>query len=148
MPTTIKDLADACRASKPTVKRRLQELGLWDEHVNKTEQPFTVDDHAASAVAASFADGPREAAPGARSDAPPASVVDSLERHISSLERQLDAKDAQIQAMVEQVSALGARLDSMAAKMTDLAEQVARANAIAERPRGLFDRLLGSGKGE
>ena len=28
----------------------------------------------------------------------------------------------------------------------DLAEQVARANAIAERPRGLFGRLLGPGR--
>ena len=52
MPT-IKELADACGASKPTVKRRLQELGLWDGHVNKQGATFVVDDYAASALSAS-----------------------------------------------------------------------------------------------
>ena len=41
---------------------------------------------------------------------------------------------------------MSAKLDGMGERLTDLAEQVARANAIAERPRGLFGRLLGPGR--
>ena len=122
MPT-IKELADACGASKPTVKRRLQELGLWDGHVNKQGAAFVVDDYAASA-----------------------SVTDALNRYIASLESQIEAKDAQISALIDQNAAMSAKLDGMGERLTDLAEQVARANAIAERPRGLFGRLLGPGR--
>ena len=146
MPT-IKELADACGATKPTVTRRLKELGLWDGHVNKQGSVFVVDDEAASAVAHSFADAPQhdaQKAPVGHDAAAP--VVASLERYIASLERQLETKDAQIADLARSNRELSDRLASVSDKITDLAEQVARANALAERPRGLFDRLLGSGK--
>lgn len=142
MPT-IKELADACGASKPTVKRRLQELGLWDGHVNKQGATFVVDDYAASALSASLGAGGDGA--DAAQDAP-ASVTDALNRYIASLESQIEAKDAQISALIDQNAAMSAKLDGMGERLTDLAEQVARANAIAERPRGLFGRLLGPGR--
>lgn len=144
MPT-IKELADACGASKPTVKRRLQELGLWDGHVNKQGAAFVVDDYAASALSASLAAGGDATGADAAQDAP-ASVTDALNRYIASLESQIEAKDAQISALIDQNAAMSAKLDGMGERLTDLAEQVARANAIAERPRGLFGRLLGPGR--
>ena len=144
MPT-IKELADACGASKPTVKRRLQELGLWDGHVNKQGATFVVDDYAASALSASLGAGGDATGDGAAQDAP-ASVTDALNRYIASLESQIEAKDAQISALIDQNAAMSAKLDGMGERLTDLAEQVARANAIAERPRGLFGRLLGPGR--
>lgn len=144
MPT-IKELADACGASKPTVKRRLQELGLWDGHVNKQGATFVVDDYAASALSASLG-ATGDATGGDAGQDAPASVTDALNRYIASLEAQIEAKDGQISALIEQNAAMSAKLDGMGAKLTDLAEQVARANAIAERPRGLFGRLLGPGR--
>lgn len=144
MPT-IKELADACGASKPTVKRRLQELGLWDGHVNKQGATFVVDDYAASALSASLGAGGDATGADAAQDAP-ASVTDALNRYIASLESQIEAKDGQISALIEQNAAMSAKLDGMGERLTDLAEQVARANAIAERPRGLFGRLLGPGR--
>lgn len=144
MPT-IKELADACGASKPTVKRRLQELGLWDGHVNKQGATFVVDDYAASALSASLGAGGDTTGADAAQDAP-ASVADALNRYIASLEAQIEAKDAQISALIDQNAAMSAKLDGMGERLTDLAEQVARANAIAERPRGLFGRLLGPGR--
>lgn len=144
MPT-IKELADACGASKPTVKRRLQELGLWDGHVNKQGATFVVDDYAASALSASLGAGGDATGDGAAQDAP-ASVTDALNRYIASLESQIEAKDAQISALIDQNAAMSAKLDGMGERLTDLAEQVARASAIAERPRGLFGRLLGPGR--
>lgn len=144
MPT-IKELADACGASKPTVKRRLQELGLWDGHVNKEGSAFVVDDFAASALASSFDvqrvddDSPRPVESGS-------SVIASLERYISSLEKQLEAKDSQIAALVDQSRDLSSRLDSMSSRISELSEQVGRAAAAADRPRGFWDRLLGPGK--
>lgn len=144
MPT-IKELADACGASKPTVKRRLQELGLWDGHVNKQGATFVVDDYAASALSASLGAGGDSTGADAAQDAP-ASVTDALNRYIASLESQIEAKDAQISALIDQNAAMSAKLDGMGERLTDLAEQVARANAIAERPRGLFGRLLGPGR--
>lgn len=144
MPT-IKELADACGASKPTVKRRLQELGLWDGHVNKQGATFVVDDYAASALSASLGASGDATGAGAAQDAP-ASVTDALNRYIASLESQIEAKDAQISALIDQNAAMSAKLDGMGERLTDLAEQVARANAIAERPRGLFGRLLGPGR--
>lgn len=144
MPT-IKELADACGASKPTVKRRLQELGLWEGHVNKQGATFVVDDYAASALSASLGAGGDGTGADAAQDAP-ASVTDALNRYIASLESQIEAKDAQISALIDQNAAMSAKLDGMGERLTDLAEQVARANAIAERPRGLFGRLLGPGR--
>lgn len=144
MPT-IKELADACGASKPTVKRRLQELGLWDGHVNKQGATFVVDDYAASALSASLGATGDATGSDAGQDAP-ASVTDALNRYIASLEAQIEAKDGQISALIEQNAAMSAKLDGMGERLTDLAEQVARANAIAERPRGLFGRLLGPGR--
>lgn len=144
MPT-IKELADACGASKPTVKRRLQELGLWDGHVNKQGATFVVDDYAASALSSSLGAGGDGTGTDAAQDAP-ASVTDALNRYIASLESQIEAKDAQISALIDQNAAMSAKLDGMGERLTDLAEQVARANAIAERPRGLFGRLLGPGR--
>lgn len=144
MPT-IRELAETCGASKPTVKRRLQDLGLWEGHVNKSGSVFIVDDFAASAVASSFAQDGKDVEPPVPSDSL-SPVVASLERHISSLERQLDAKDAQISALVNQNSELSARLDGMASRIAELSEQVGRAVSAAERPHGLLDRLLGPGK--
>lgn len=53
MPT-IKEIADACGVTKPTVTKKLKELGMWASHVSKSGNTFTVTDEAASAVAASL----------------------------------------------------------------------------------------------
>lgn len=143
MPT-IKELADVLGMSKPTVKRKLQDLGLWDGHVNKTGATFTVDDYAAS-VLSREADGSVPVEHHGEDETREV-VTDSLNRYIASLERQLEAKDGQIAALIEQNGELSEKLDTMGDRLTDLAEQVARANALAERPHGLWDRLLGPGR--
>lgn len=148
MPS-IREISEACGASKPTVTRRLHELGLWDAHVNKAGAQYVVDDYAASAVAASFSSqSADEGGQDARTAHPaPSPVVASLERYISSLEAQLDAKDGQISALIEQNARLSERLDALSDRAAALSEQVARASAIAERPRGIWSRLLGGGEG-
>ena len=143
MPT-IKELSDVLGMSKPTVKRKLQDLGLWDGHVNKTGTTFSVDDYAASVLSREV-DGAAQAED-RRDDVAHEGVVDSLNRYIASLERQLEAKDGQIAALIEQNGELSEKLDVMGDRLTGLAEQVARANALAERPHGLWDRLLGPGR--
>lgn len=143
MPT-IKELSDVLGMSKPTVKRKLQDLGLWDGHVNKTGTTFSVDDYAASVLSREV-DGAAQVED-RRDDVAHEGVVDSLNRYVASLERQLEAKDGQIAALIEQNGELSEKLDVMGDRLTGLAEQVARANALAERPHGLWDRLLGPGR--
>ena len=143
MPT-IKELSDVLGMSKPTVKRKLQDLGLWDGHVNKTGTTFSVDDYAASVLSREVDGAAR--VEDRRDDVAHEGVVDSLNRYIASLERQLEAKDGQIAALIEQNGELSEKLDVMGDRLTGLAEQVARANALAERPHGLWDRLLGPGR--
>lgn len=53
MPT-IKQIADKCGVTKPTVTAKLKELNLWDSHVNKKGNAFYVSDDAASAVASAL----------------------------------------------------------------------------------------------
>lgn len=145
MPT-IREIADACGVAKPTVKRRLQELGLWEDHVNKAGSSFSVDDFAASSVAASFSGEPQRVPADASGKEPAPGVVSSLDRYIESLERQLEAKDRQIAALSDRNGELSSRLDSMAARISELSEQVGRAAVAADRPHGLWDRLLGPGR--
>lgn len=143
MPT-IKELSDALGTSKPTIKRKLQELGLWDGHVNKSGTTFAVDDYASSILASSVSiDAPVDE-PKSQDDG--GGVVDSLNRYIAALEKQLEAKDAQIAALIEQNAALAMKVDSLGESLSGMSEQIARANVIAERPHGLWERLLGPGR--
>lgn len=53
MPS-IKEIAEACGVTKPTVTAKLKEIGMWDGHVNKQGKSFTVSAEAASAVSAAL----------------------------------------------------------------------------------------------
>lgn len=135
MPTLL-EIARATGTTKPTVKKRLEDAGLWDGHVTRGPRgSYEVDDFAAAAVADSLvATRPAEASPregGADSAALSAlyeARVAELKERVASLERQLEAKDAQISELMGQLS-----------------EAQAAARDLA-RPRRWWQRLLGSGE--
>lgn len=56
MPSTIKQIADMCGCSKPTVTKRLRDMDLWSYHVTPGDstRPAVVDDEATQMVAASI----------------------------------------------------------------------------------------------
>ena len=131
--STILEIARATGSTKPTVVKRLKDLGLWDGHVNKSNGgAYVVDDYAASAVADALG-GHVQAVSAAAPDAPDVSGlyearIGELKERIASLERQLEAKDAQI---------------------SDLMGQLSEAQAATRelvRPRHWWSRLLGSGE--
>ena len=145
--TTIKEVADRCRVTKPTVKRRLVELGLWEKHVNKTGASYEIDDYAAAAVADSLT----ELTERSIADEEPSAdtlaldaVTKAMSAHISSLEAQLEAKDRTIDSLIEQNGKLSGRVGELSDRLADLSARVTE-YAETTRKRSLFDRLLGAG---
>ena len=136
MPT-IKEIADRCGVTKPTVKTRLMELELWDGHVNTSAQPYVVDDYAASAVSASFADSPdkRRTAEPETPQTSPASDAIAL-RCIEALEAQLAAKDRQIAELMRINAAQAAEIHALGRKVSRLSTR------IASMPRPWWSRML------
>ena len=156
MAATLKQLAEQCGVTKPTVKRRIDELGLAD-HVNTNVTPFEIDEYAASALAASFkeAQDRRRADPAAQdgdtgADSPHRSADAVLERYIASLEAQLDDKQRTIEALIDQNAALLARMDELANKTAESMDTLNRSvsamgEKMAERHTPFWSRMLGSG---
>lgn len=107
MPT-IKEIADACGVSKPTVTKKLKELELWESHVNKVGSSFEVSAEAASAVAAELAPSTRKVED---EPAPEKSPIAIYEEYVKDLKEinahlldQLKEKDAQIAELQRQLS--------------------------------------------
>lgn len=134
MPT-IREIAERCGVSKPTVTERLKDLGLWDAHVTKAGKAFEVDDHAAAVVADALKG---RAAPDAAGKGP--AVDDGVTvRELLAAQRdlarmyqdQLAAKDAQISTLMGQVA--------------DLTRQLAESRETVERlaSRSWFSRVFG-----
>lgn len=53
MPS-IKEIAEACGVTKPTVTAKLKEIGMWDGYVSKQGKGYVVSAEAASAVSAAI----------------------------------------------------------------------------------------------
>lgn len=113
MPT-IKEIADTCGVSKPTVTKKLKELGMWETHVNKVGMSFEVDAEATSAVAAILAPSVRESEP--EPPAPEKSVLDVYAEYIEELKdmngklwERLKEKDEQIADLQRQLCERGER---------------------------------------
>lgn len=47
---TIKEIAERCGVSKPTVRNNLTKMGLWDAHVQEVDGVMVVDEAATAAV--------------------------------------------------------------------------------------------------
>ena len=47
---TIKEIAERCGVSKPTVRNNLTKMGLWDAHVQEIDGVMVVDEAATAAV--------------------------------------------------------------------------------------------------
>lgn len=126
MPT-IKEIADACGVSKPTVTKKLKELGMWDTHVNKVGMSFEVDAEAASAVAAILSPSVRETEP--EPPAPEKSVLDVYAEYIEEL-KDMNGK-------------LWERLKEKDDQIADLQRQLAESN----RGTSIWQRLLPGKRG-
>lgn len=127
MPTTIKEIAEACGVSKATVRRKLAELGLADcPHVTKEGQRHIVSDRAASAVASALSK--QEAPP--KAESAPETVEGMFERYIAVLE----ADKARLAAQVAEKDREIARLNE---SIVELASKV-----VEQRRPSLWDRLL------
>ena len=150
MTSTFKQIADACGVTKPTVRRRIDELDLW-AHVNQDATPFLVDDYACSVLAASFGeaqdrrrvatvDEDRDEVAGA--DA----ATDVMNRYIASLEARIEADRRTMDALIASNNALAERMNALTESSERIAEQVAALSVkVAERPAPFWSRLLGNG---
>lgn len=134
MPTLL-EIARATGTTKPTVRKRLEDAGLWDGHVTRSPRgTYEVDDFAAAAVADSLVAARPADSSGGVGGADQAALsslyearIAELRERVASLERQLEAKDAQISEL-----------------MAQLGEAQAATRELA-RPRRWWQRLLGSG---
>lgn len=135
MPTLL-EIARATGSTKPTVKKRLEDAGLWDGHVTRGPRgSYEVDEFAAAAVADSLVATRPAAAAAREGGADPAALsalyearIGELRERVASLERQLESKDSQISELMAQLSEAQAATRELA------------------RPRGWWRRLLGGGE--
>lgn len=111
MPT-IREIAETCGVSKPTVTAKLKELGMWDGHVSKVGKTFEVSAEATSAVAAALAPSVKKAEP--EPQAPEKSVLDVYAEYIEELKdmngklwERLKEKDEQIADLQRQLAESG-----------------------------------------
>lgn len=145
MPSTFKQIAESCGVTKPTVRRRIDELELW-QHVNQDATPFLVDDYACSALAASFGEVQDKRRTGTTPESPEDAAADVVNRYIASLESRSDADSETIAALIAANSALSERVSALTDSVERLSEQVAALSVkVAERPVPFWSRLLGSG---
>lgn len=113
MPT-IREIAEACKVSKPTVTAKLKELEMWDGHVNKVGKTFEVDAEASSAVAAALAGSAEKNTTVVFQETPSEdqsgikevyeAYVEALKRENDRLWDQIREKDAQIAELQKQLS--------------------------------------------
>lgn len=106
MPT-IKEIADACGVSKPTVTKRLKEIGMWDGHVKKVGQSFEVDAEAASAVSSELAPSTRKVEEDPAQEKSPIAVY---EEYIKDLKETNDRLWDQIREKDELIAELTRKL--------------------------------------
>lgn len=143
MPT-IRQIAEQCGVSKPTVTERLKELDLWDSHVKKAGKAFEVDDYAAAAVADALkgkaAQKPPKDAGGVGDGATVRELLAAQRDLVRMHQDQLAAKDVQINALMGQVA-------DLTRQVADLTRQVADSNAMIDRlaNRSWLERLFGRG---
>lgn len=109
MPT-IKEIAEKCGVTKPTVTAKLKELELWDSHVSKAGSAFQVSDEAASAVAAALSKNQAaetaQAAPKPSSDA----AIEVYREYMDTLKRENDRLWQQIKEKDELIAELSRKL--------------------------------------
>lgn len=129
MPS-IREIADHCGVSKPTVVRRLREIGMYDGYVSRSGKAFVVAQEAASAVAASL-------------------MADRQQENGSEPQNAADATlagvyEARIAELVEDKRRLQLQLDERNAEVSKLTQQIVElSNKIAEhRKPSIWDRLL------
>lgn len=107
MPS-IKEIADACGVTKPTVTAKLKEIGMWDGHVNKKGKSFVVSAEAASAVSAalkpSVSTVAEEPAKQAARDAVYEAYIADLKATNDKLWEQVREKDALIAELTQKLA--------------------------------------------
>lgn len=116
MPT-IKEIAEKCGVTKPTVTTKLKELGLWESHVSKSGSAFQVSDEAASAVAAALAKKQdvdvSQSTPKPTSDAAMEvyrDYIDAIKRENEKLWEQIREKEEQLRKKDELIAELSRKL--------------------------------------
>lgn len=121
MPSTIKEIADMCGCSKPTVTKRLRDMGLWSYHVTPGDstRPAVVDDEATQMVAASITARrrPLAEAPGEESDA-----ARLYEERIAELRAMLADQRAEIDRLRGQNEALASQTVELSGRVAEQAE--------------------------
>ena len=136
MPTTVKEIAEACKVSKATVRRKLDEMGfLADGHVTKEGQRHVVSDYAASAVASALSKSTPQIDPEGSLE----KVEGMYERYIALLEADKTRLETQLADKDREISRL---LEANAELTHELAEM---AKKVAAGKKSFWQRLLPSG---
>lgn len=121
MPSTIKEIADMCGCSKPTVTKRLRDMDLWSYHVTPGDstRPAIVDDEATQMVAASITARrrPLAEAPGEESGA-----SRLYEERIAELKAMLADQRAEIDRLRGQNEALASQTVELSGRVAEQAE--------------------------
>lgn len=122
MPSTIKQIADMCGCSKPTVTKRLRDMDLWSYHVTPGDstRPAIVDDEATQMVAASITARrrPLAEAPGEESG----DAARLYEERIAELRSMLADQRAEIDRLMGQNEALLSQTVELSGRVAEQAE--------------------------
>lgn len=149
MPVSISEVAEACGISKPTVRKYLKRLNLWEDHVNRDGAAFMVDEFAAAAVASEAEKQKpvvRRAALRPESDASEApSLSDLYEARIADLNKVIENQRADLARKDEQIAALNAQMSSLSARLEESqAAEHKASDAVARMAgAGLWQRIVG-----
>lgn len=121
MPSTIREIAAMCQCSKPTVTKKLRELGLWDFHVTPGDSraPAVVDDEATQQVVAAITAHrrPSAEAPGAEDGA-----ARLYEERIAEMKATLADQRAEIERLRRQNEEISGQNVELAGRVAEQAE--------------------------
>lgn len=123
MPS-IKEIADACGVTKPTVTAKLKELDLWDKHVSKSGKAYEVSAEASSIVSSALK---------------PSVTPVAEEKKVSSSETIYEAYIANLKRENE-------RLWGQVEEKDKLIAELSRKLADNQQKKPFWSRLLPSGK--
>lgn len=162
MGATVKEIADRCGCSKQTVRYNLRQMGLWEHHVTKAEEPgqsAVVDDEATALVCDAILRRrrtPDQPAPAPRPEQSEPTESDKviqlyeariaeLKERIEALERQAEEREdrnrelhAQLAGYIAEIKALPTPQDINAAREAGASEERQRIHSVSA-----WSRLLG-----
>lgn len=151
---TIREIAERCGVSKPTVRNNLMRLGLWEEHVREEGGTLAVDEAATAAVCDAILQRktPRESgkapeAPASEPETELAAVREVYEARIADLQEQIRDLRLQLDGVRGELREAHMAAIDHARALPEAREAAREAGAKEERDRirsmGMWARLTG-----